>query len=115
MTTTASRRATGSRARIRDRGQVDAIVLAALADGPLRQDEIADVLRSQVGDALDLPFSRIVPTLHRLQRNRLVSRPSQDPRRYRLTDTGTRSLAARRRAADAFAASLHHLADGGGR
>jgi DNA-binding PadR family transcriptional regulator len=114
MTTTASRRASGSRARIRDRGQVDALVLAALADGPLRHDEIADVLRSQVGDALDLPFSRIVPTLHRLARNRLVSRPSDDPRRYRLTDTGTRSLAARRRAADAFAASLHHLADGQG-
>jgi DNA-binding PadR family transcriptional regulator len=115
MTTTAPRRAaSGSRARIRDRGQVDALVLAALADGPMRHDEIADVLRRQVGDALDMPLSRIVPTLHRLARNRLVSRPGQDPRRYRLTDTGTRSLAARRRAADAFAASLHHLADGEG-
>jgi len=118
MTTTAPHRAPGShgsRARIRDRGQVDALVLAALADGPLRHDEIAGVLRSRVGDALDLPYSRIVPTLHRLARNRLVSRPPQDPRRYRLTDTGTRSLAARRRAADAFAASLHHLAAGEGR
>ncbi|HWN28980.1 MAG TPA: hypothetical protein VNP37_18600 [Actinomycetospora sp.] len=115
MTTTAPRRAaTGSRARIRDRGQVDAMVLAALADGPLRHDEIADVLRRRVGDVLDLPLSRLVPTLHRLARNRLVSRPSQDPRRYRLTDTGTRSLAARRRAADAFATSLHHVADGEG-
>lgn len=115
MTTTAPRRAaTGSRARIRDRGQVDAMVLAALADGPLRHDEIADVLRRRVGDVLDLPLSRLVPTLHRLARNRLVSRSSQDPRRYRLTDTGTRSLAARRRAADAFATSLHHVADGEG-
>ena len=90
------------------------MVLAALADGPLRHDEIADVLRRRVGDVLDLPLSRLVPTLHRLARNRLVSRPSQDPRRYRLTDTGTRSLAARRRAADAFATSLHHVADGEG-
>jgi DNA-binding PadR family transcriptional regulator len=115
MTTTAPRRAaTGSRARIRDRGQVDALVLAALADGPLRHDEIADVLRRRVGDVLDMPLSRIVPTLHRLARNRLVSRPSRDPRRYHLTDTGTRSLAARVRAADAFASSLHHLADTGG-
>ncbi|GAA4799870.1 hypothetical protein GCM10023200_40930 [Actinomycetospora chlora] len=112
MTTTATRRAAaGSRARIRDRGQIDALVLAALADGPKRQDEIAQTLRAQVGDALDLPYSRIVPTLHRLQRNRLVSRPASNPRSFRLTDTGTRSLAARRRAADAFARSLHHLAD----
>jgi DNA-binding PadR family transcriptional regulator len=115
MTTTAPRRAaTGSRARIRDRGQIDALVLAALADGPKRQDEIAETLRSRVGDRLDLPYSRIVPTLHRLQRNRLVSRPGSDPRRYRLTDTGTRSLAARRRAADTFAAAVHQLADAGG-
>lgn len=115
MTTTAPRRASGahaSRARIRDRGQVDALVLAALADGPLRHDEIADALRARAGDTLDLPYSRIVPTLHRLARNRLVSRSSRDPRRYRLTDTGTRSLAARRRAADLFAASLHEIADG---
>ena len=113
MTTTASRRAsTGSRARIRDRGQVDALVLAALADGPRRHDEVAETLRAQVGDTLDLPYSRIVPTLHRLLRNRLVQRPPEDPRRYRLTDTGARSLSARRRAADAFAASVHRLADG---
>ncbi|MHC1560874.1 PadR family transcriptional regulator [Actinomycetospora sp. C-140] len=112
MTTTSRRAPSGSRARIRDRGQIDALVLAALADGPKRQDEVAQTLRGQVGDALDLPYSRIVPTLHRLQRNRLVSRSTRDPRRYRLTEVGTRSLAARRRAADAFAASLHHLADG---
>jgi DNA-binding PadR family transcriptional regulator len=112
MTNTARRAPTGSRARIRDRGQIDALVLAALADGPKRQDELAQTLREQVGDALDLPYSRIVPTLHRLQRNRLVSRPGDDPRRYRLTDTGTRSLAARRRAADTFAESVHRLADG---
>lgn len=114
VTTTASRRAgSGARARIRDRGQTDALVLAALAGGPRRHDEVAETLRAQVGDTLDLPYSRIVPTLHRLLRNRLVERPPEDPRRYRLTDTGARSLAARRRAADAFAASVHHLADGG--
>ncbi|MDD7968300.1 PadR family transcriptional regulator [Actinomycetospora lemnae] len=107
-------RPTGSRARIRDRGQIDALVLAALADGAKRHDEIAETLRRQVGDALDLPYSRIVPTLHRLQRNRLVSRPSSDPRRYRLTDVGKRSLSARLRAADTFAASAHRLADGAG-
>ena len=113
MTSTAPRRpTTASRARIRDRGQIDALVLAALAGGPKRQEEITATLRAQVGDALDLPYSRIVPTLHRLHRNRLVGRSSADPRRYRLTEVGTRSLAARRRAADAFARSLHHLTDG---
>jgi PadR family transcriptional regulator PadR len=113
MTSTA-RRTTGSRARIRDRGQIDALVLAALADGPRRHDEIAEHLRAEVGGTLDLPYSRIVPTLHRLQRNRLVSRPAAEPRRYRLTDTGARSLSARRRAADSFAEAVHHLADGSG-
>lgn len=112
MTTTASRRASVPRARIRDRGQVDALVLAALAETPLRQEEIAEVIRGQVGDVLDVPYSRIVPTLHRLARNRLVVRSHQDPRRYRLTETGARSLTARRRAADAFATSVHRLADG---
>ncbi|MDD7942392.1 helix-turn-helix transcriptional regulator [Actinomycetospora lutea] len=111
MTTTAPRRASVPRARIRDRGQVDALVLAALAEAPRRQEEVADVIRAQVGDVLDVPYSRIVPTLHRLARNRLVVRSSRDPRRYRLTETGTRSLTARRRAADAFAASMHRLAD----
>ncbi|MEJ2862007.1 helix-turn-helix transcriptional regulator [Actinomycetospora flava] len=113
MTTTAPRRAPAPRARIRDRGQVDALVLAALAEAPRRQEEIAEVLRSQVGDVLDIPYSRIVPTLHRLVRNRLIVRSSKDPRRYRLTETGARSLTARRRAADAFATSIHRLADGG--
>lgn len=112
MTTTAPRRTSSPRARIRDRGQVDAIVLAALAEAPLRQEQVADVVRRQVGDALDFPYSRIVPTLHRLARNRLVVRSSRDPRRYRLTEVGTRSLSARRRAADAFATSLHRLAEG---
>jgi DNA-binding PadR family transcriptional regulator len=115
MTSTARRTASsGSRARIRDRGQIDALVLAALADRPRRHDEIAEHLRAEVGGTLDLPYSRIVPTLHRLHRNRLVSRPAAEPRRYRLTDTGVRSLSARRRAADSFAAALHHLADGSG-
>lgn len=114
MTTTAPRRTSAPRARIRDRGQVDALVLAALAEAPRRQEEIAEVLRAQVGDVLDIPYSRIVPTLHRLARNRLVVRSSKDPRRYRLTETGTRSLTARRRAADAFASSVHRLADGSG-
>ncbi|WP_133828010.1 PadR family transcriptional regulator [Actinomycetospora succinea] len=113
MTTTAPRRPSAPRARIRDRGQVDALVLAALAERPLRQEEVSDVVRRQVGDVLDFPYSRVVPTLHRLARNRLVVRSSRDPRRYRLTEVGTRSLTARRRAADAFATSLHRLADGG--
>ncbi|MFC5143026.1 PadR family transcriptional regulator [Actinomycetospora rhizophila] len=114
MTTTAPRRTSVPRARIRDRGQVDALVLAALAEAPRRQEEVADVIRAQVGDVLDVPYSRIVPTLHRLARNRLVVRSAQDPRRYRLTETGTRSLTARRRAADSFASSMHRLADGSG-
>jgi DNA-binding PadR family transcriptional regulator len=112
--TTTTRRASAPRARIRDRGQVDALVLAALADAPRRHDEIADRLREQAGGTLDMPLSRLVPTLHRLARNRLVSRQSRDPRRYRLTDTGRRSLTARLRAADAFAEAVHRLADGAG-
>lgn len=110
--TTTTRRASAPRARIRDRGQVDALVLAALTDGPRRHDEIADHLRRQAGDTLDMPLKSLVPTLHRLARNRLVARPSSDPRRYRLTTTGKRSLTARLRAADAFADAVHRLADG---
>ena len=91
---------------------MDALVLAALANGPRRQDEVSQTLRSQVGDTLDLPYSRIVPTLHRLARNRLVHRSPEDPRRYQLTETGTRSLAVRRRGADTFAQSVHRLSDG---
>jgi DNA-binding PadR family transcriptional regulator len=109
MATTTRRRAPSLRARIRDRGQVDALVLAAVSDGPRRHDEVAETLRTRVGDTLDLPMSRIVPTLHRLLRNRLLTRPPDDPRRYTLTETGSRSLAARHRAADDFAAALGDL------
>lgn len=96
-------------AGVRDRERGDTLVLAALASANRRGDEVFEHLRDEARGT-PVPTSRQVwTTLHRLARNRLVTRISGDPRRYRLTATGSRVLAARTEAAAAFSAALQTL------
>lgn len=96
-------------ARIRDRTHLDDLVLAALATDRLDGYEVLRRLEARVGGVRGISPSTVFRTLHRLARNRLVARSTADPRRYRLTDTGARSLAARTTAARDFADALDAL------
>lgn len=91
----------------RDRAHLDALVLASLAGTERDGHEVMEHLRRRGGAAAGP--SRVFATLHRLARNRLVRRSPGDPRRYRLTATGERSLAGRTAAARGFAAALDAL------
>jgi PadR family transcriptional regulator, regulatory protein PadR len=93
-------------ARIRDRTHLDDLVLAALATGRRDGYEVLHELEARVDGVRGISPSTVFRTLHRLARNRLVARSTADPRRYRLTATGTRSLAGRTTAARDFADAL---------
>jgi DNA-binding PadR family transcriptional regulator len=94
---------------LRDRERGDTLVLAALTSGELDGYEVARRLHDDAGRTPRPSAQQIFASLHRLQRNRLVRRAPRDPRRYHLTATGSRVLAARTAAADAYAAALHSL------
>jgi DNA-binding PadR family transcriptional regulator len=104
-------RSTGHPSGLRDRERCDTLVLATLTAGD--RDGYGVLRRLQEG-ALGTPqpsAQQVFASLHRLHRNRLLRRSSEDPRRYRLTATGSRVLTARTSAADAYAAALHTLQD----
>ena len=97
--------------RVRERPQVDLVVLAVLAGGPHSAVE----MRRAVGEdapPVAVPATRIVPTLHRLARNRLIAR-QRTTRRYVLTETGRRVLAARTGEAERYAEAVRALAGPG--
>src|SRR3569623_923000 len=83
------------------RGQLDALVLAVLADGPRHGYALIDELRRRSAGALELAEGTLYPALHRLERDGLLeSRWAHDaPRRrrvYALTGRGRPALAGRR-------------------
>jgi DNA-binding PadR family transcriptional regulator len=83
------------------RGQLDALLLAVLAEGPRHGYAIADELRGRTGGELELAEGTLYPALHRLERDGLLeSRWSTDtPRRrrvYAVTARGRAALADRR-------------------
>ena len=101
----------GRTAGIRDRERADTLVLAALTSGALDGYGVSRRLQDAAGRTPHPSAQQVFASLHRLHRNRLVRRSTDDPRRYRLTSTGSRVLAARTAAADAYAAALHTLQD----
>jgi DNA-binding PadR family transcriptional regulator len=102
-------RSTARPSGVRDRERADTLVLAALTSGDLDGYEVARRLGDDAGRTRQPSAQQIFASLHRLHRNRLVRRAPHDPRRYRLTATGSRVLAARTAAADAYAEALHSL------
>jgi DNA-binding PadR family transcriptional regulator len=86
-------------------------VLAALATADRDGYEVSRRLREGARGTPQPSAQQVFSSLHRLARNRLVRRSPDDPRRYRLTSTGRRVLAARTSGADAYAAALHDLQD----
>src|SRR4051794_41616922 len=67
------------------RGQLDALLLAVLAEGPRHGYAIVEELRGRTGGELELAEGTLYPALHRLERDGLLeSRWSTDaPRRPR--------------------------------
>lgn len=83
------------------RGHLDALLLAALEDGPLHGYAIIEALQTRSGGVLDLPTGSVYPALRRLERARYVtgkwsSVAGRRRRTYQLTRAGRHALARER-------------------
>jgi DNA-binding PadR family transcriptional regulator len=83
------------------KGHLDAILLAALEDGPRHGYAVIEALRQATGGQLDLPTGTIYPALRRLEDSGLITGSwsvvsGRRRREYRLTSAGTRALSRRR-------------------
>jgi PadR family transcriptional regulator PadR len=94
------------------KGHLDAIVLAALENGPAHGYAIIEAIKSRSGGTFDLPEGTIYPALHRLEQAGLLSSswttpPSGRKRRvYALTKTGSARLVEGRKAWSRFAKAV---------
>jgi PadR family transcriptional regulator PadR len=83
-------------------GTLDLIILQTLRWGPRHGYGIAQLIRAGSRDVLQVDTGSLYPALHRLERKRLIaaewqtSENNQRVRVYRLTDRGTKQLAAER-------------------
>src|SRR5215468_2834294 len=82
------------------KGHLDALLLAALEDGPRHGYAVIEALRQSTGGRLDLPTGTIYPALRRLEQDGLItgswSVVGGRRREYRLTPAGVRALSGRR-------------------
>lgn len=96
------------------KGHLDALLLAALEDGPRHGYAVKEALREGSGGRFDLPTGTVYPALHRLENAGLIagSWSVVDGRRrrtYRLTAAGVRRLHADRTGWKDFAAAITAL------
>jgi DNA-binding PadR family transcriptional regulator len=83
-------------------GQLDALILATVADEPGHGYVILQRLKERSAGAFDLAEGTIYPALHRLERDGLLqsswsSEGSRRRRVYRITSSGRSALTVRRR------------------
>jgi len=83
------------------KGHLDALLLAALEDGPKHGYAVMETLRESTGGRLDLPTGTIYPALHRLEAAGLIAGSwsvvgGRRRRGYALTADGERALSGRR-------------------
>jgi len=91
------------------KGHLDALLLAALSDGPRHGYAVIEALRARSGGQLDLPTGTVYPALHRLERAGLISGTwstvgGRRRRTYALAAAGRRALADERVSWRQFAA-----------
>jgi DNA-binding PadR family transcriptional regulator len=85
------------------KGNLEALILGALKDGPLHGYAIAKVIESQGSETLKVGENQLYPALHRLEEEGLVEaewqpQENRPPRKcYRLTPPGEGRLAKYRR------------------
>jgi len=83
------------------KGHLDAMLLAALEDGPRHGYAVMEALRDSTGGRLDLPTGTIYPALRRLEQAGLITGSwsvvgGRRRREYQLTAAGSRALSGRR-------------------
>jgi PadR family transcriptional regulator, regulatory protein PadR len=83
------------------KGHLDAMLLAALEDGPRHGYAVIEALRDNTGGRLDLPTGTIYPALRRLEGAGLITGSwsvvgGRRRREYQLTAAGSRALSGRR-------------------
>jgi DNA-binding PadR family transcriptional regulator len=93
------------------KGHLDAVLLAALEDGPRHGYAVIEALRHNTGGRLDLPTGTIYPALHRLEQAGLITGSwsvvaGRQRREYRLTAAGERALSGKRADWRDFAAMI---------
>jgi PadR family transcriptional regulator, regulatory protein PadR len=96
------------------RGQLDLLLLTALADRPAHGYRVIERLREVSAGAFDLPEGTVYPALHRLEREGLLeSRWSdQSARRrrvYAVTERGRGALEGKRREWSAFVGAMQSV------
>jgi PadR family transcriptional regulator len=96
------------------KGHLDALLLAALEDGPQHGYAIMEWLRAGSDGRIDLPTGTVYPALHRLERSGLItsqwSTETGRPRRiYELTAAGRRVLSTERATWHAFSTAMSRL------
>jgi DNA-binding PadR family transcriptional regulator len=100
------------------KGHLDALLLAALEDGPRHGYAVMDTLRQSTGGRLDLPTGTIYPALHRLEAAGLIAGSwsvvtGRRRRVYELTAAGKEALSGKRAGWRDFAAMMSAALEGG--
>jgi PadR family transcriptional regulator, regulatory protein PadR len=99
------------------KGHLDALLLAALEDGPRHGYAVIGALRESTGGRLDLPTGTIYPALRRLEEAGLITGSwsvvaGRRRREYRLTSAGSRALSGERAGWQDFAAMISAALEG---
>jgi PadR family transcriptional regulator, regulatory protein PadR len=99
------------------KGHLDALLLAALTEGPRHGYAIKEALRAGSGGRFDLPTGTVYPALHRLERAGLIrgSWSTVNGRRrrsYQLTAAGERTLSQERSSWHEFSTAVTALLGG---
>jgi PadR family transcriptional regulator PadR len=99
------------------KGHLDALLLAALENGPRHGYAVIEALRESSGGRLDLPTGTIYPALRRLEEAGLITGSwsvvaGRRRREYRLTPAGSRALSGKRADWQDFAAMISAALEG---
>jgi len=99
------------------KGHLDALLLAALEDGPRHGYAVMEALRESTGGQLELPTGTIYPALHRLEAAGLIAGSwsvvaGRRRRCYTLTGAGEDALLRRRADWRNFAAVMSAALEG---
>ena len=99
------------------KGHLDALLLAALEDGPRHGYAVIEALRQSTSGRLDLPTGTIYPALRRLEQAGLIRGSwsvvgGRCRREYRLAAAGHQGLSGKRAASRDFAATVSAALEG---
>jgi len=99
------------------KGHLDALLLAALEDGPRHGYAVIEALRQATGGQLDMATGTVYPALRRLERAGLITGSwsvvaGRRRREYQLTAAGAETLDGRRSAWRDFAAMINSVLEG---